>query len=115
MLVRLTSGLHTKNHLGISQEILNDLVLDKKFNYLRSQPFSFDVEKKNDIMAFPTLELNVHTDYMALVIPNPELSQYGVVWGNQIAAGECMPVIYFKAHKACDVELDYLYEIRLIK
>lgn len=115
MLLKLTSGRETKNLLGISAEDLEDLVRDLKFNYLRSKPFTLEAEKKGEILSIPCKPMNIHKDYAAIIVPNPELSENGIVWGNQIWAGECIPGFYFKTHKAGELIVEWLYEIRLMK
>ena len=114
MLVKLKQGLQIKNHLGIDPKDLPNLVQDKQYNYLRSPTFKVSVEKRGEVLALQTVPLNVHKDYMALVIPNPELSMHGIVWGNSFWTDDCQPIIYLKASKVGDIELDYLYDLRLI-
>lgn len=115
MLIKLTTGRETKNLLGLSPEDLEDLVRDPKFNYLRSPSFTLETEKKGQVLTIPCKPMNIHKDYAAIIVPNPELAEHGVVWGNQIWAGECIPGFFFKAHKVGSVTVEWLYEIRLMK
>lgn len=115
MLIKLTSGLQTRNYLGISPEDLGRMNIDKHYNYIRTPGYTFEAEKKGQVITLEGLPLNVHRDYIAVVSPNPELFKHGVVWGQTVYGGECLPTVYLKAHKAEEIELEYLYEVRLIK
>jgi len=115
MLVKLTSGLQTKNYLGISKEDLDRLIVDPHYNYLAVRGEAVEVEKKGQIIEFPLVPLTVHKDYLALVQPNPLLSEMGIVWGNSLYGEECFPVIYLKAHKPQVIDLEWIAEIRLVR
>lgn len=114
MITKLTSGLQTKNNLGISPADLEMLVLDKQYNWLRSPSGLFESEKKGQMHTIEAVPLSVHRDYLAIVQLNPDLLAAGQVWGNNIHAGECTPTFYFKPHKAGEVAVEWVYEIRLL-
>jgi hypothetical protein len=117
MLIKLNSSLQTRNYLGLSDEDLASAVTDPYFNYIRlGDGFSVDSEKSGNIITLIGREMNIHRDYLAIVQPNPILHRLGSVSFNPLLGGVIKPTFTLKSYKKFEeIELDYLYEVRLLK
>lgn len=118
MLVKFTSSLQTKNYLGLSDEHLEMLITDPYYNYLR-EPLGADVsaERAGTVLTLTgTTEFNVDREHVVSVQPNPELHEYGLVSYNSILTGNKVHATFkVRPYKAGVIDLDWLYEIRLIR
>lgn len=114
MIIKIKSGLQTKNQLGLSQSDLDNMVQDPDRYYLRYKGHdAYSLDRRGSLIEIKGVPMKIHKDYAAIVQPNPELHKYGIVSFNPILTGECTPVFHIKAHQAASIELDWLYEIRM--
>ena len=115
MFTKLNSSLQVKNKLGLSDEDLASLELDNYYHYLRSPGAVITSERGGSVQTLTgDVELNVERGRAVVCQPNPELHLYGTVSFNPIRTGQFVPEFTFKAFKAGEVTLDWLYEIRLV-
>jgi len=116
MFVKLTSGLQTKNYLGIKQDDLDNMIHDIHYNYLREPMVEEVISERGGslIVLKSTIEYNVHKDYAAIIQPHPDLHKFGLVSYNAIIT-KGHAEFHIKAYKSGPLELDYLYEVRLVK
>jgi len=117
MFTKLKSSLQTKNYLGLSDADLANLIVDPYFWYLR-EPMHAEIsaEKAGTIITLEGVsEFNVDRDGMMLVQPHPKLHEFGLVSFNPFFSGVGSPRFKVRPYKAGKLELDYLYEIRLVR
>jgi len=116
MIHKLNTSLQTKNILGLTDEALENSIIDPYYEFIRLPgPQSVEAERGGSICILNSpFHLNVKRDYLAIVQPNPELHHFGIVSFNPIIAGEYLPEFVVRAHKAGALELDWLCEVRLL-
>lgn len=116
MFTKLNSSLQTKNYLGLSDADLELLQKDVYFRYLREPAPEILAEKGGVVLTLTGLStLNVHRDCVASIQPNPELHEFGLVSYNSLFTGSGNVQFKIRPYKSGILELDYLYEIRLIR
>lgn len=115
MLVKLNSSLQTKNYMGLSDEQLDSLVKDLSYNYLRDSGGELTSERAGTILTISGMVLDIHKDYAVALTVNPALLEYGLVSHNHLLYGESEVLIKVRPFKAGSIELDYFYELRLLK
>lgn len=115
MFIRLNSSLQTKNLMGLSDEALAMGSLDPYYNFIRFGDAELKAGKGGEVLILQAdFNLNIHRDYQVLCQPHPDLHHFGIVSYNPILSGECQPEFIVRAHRAGELALDYLMELRLI-
>lgn len=116
MLIKLNSSLQTRNYLGLSDKDLAEATIDPYYQYLRTGSLCVTTSKAGGIITLEGPELDVHRDYLAIVQVNPMLHMLGSVSTNSFFSGKGRPTAVVRTYrKDEEMELDWLFEIRLLK
>jgi hypothetical protein len=114
-MIKLNSSLQTKNLLGISDEDLSSCTMDPYYNYLQTEGMLIKLERKGQVLKLESnIGLNVARDYLAVVQVNPKVHELGTVSYSTILDGESSPTLILKGFNITEVELDWLFKIRLM-
>ena len=112
---KLSSSFEVSNLLGLDAKAKETIQVSTHYEYAEI-PFKETIvfDKAGEIIVIDSpISFNIRKNNAASVQVNPALHEVATVGYETIIAGEVTPRFVLRAHRKGEIELDYLYKVRL--